>query len=463
MNQRGQALIVALLTLLVLTLLGLALTSMSMVSMTVSTNEREASEALYVADSGIAHATAILATQSWPNFDPALLSGDGQGCTGDELQAAPPGALGFPPAAELIPAAGRAFAPAGSYQVRVCDDDSLERASNRPPTLPDSDPNHDANERVLIRSTGAGRNGATATIEVMLARLELPGILVDGNLRLNGNPSVMGAGGSVHANGALDLVGNPCAQQYFSASGSVSGAGSAQGGAGCTGAGADVRPAQDPIPVPVIAPSSLRPRADYVLGADGLIRNQGGAVLTLAGWSWDGGSRRWSGGGNIPAGTYYAEGNIDLSGNPGRGGPGPSPLPLTLIAEGWVDVTGTPDLVPALVGSPSYSVVAGTDVRLAGNPGTTYSGLIYAGDQIDFNGNPSVNGQVIAKNNGDLGYPPNPADPAQNNLVRLQSGYMAISGNVTITYDGGGGLSSLTLTGWRECRGSDPDNPCGIP
>jgi hypothetical protein len=462
-RQRGQALIVALLTLLVLTLLGLALTSMSMVSMTVSINEREASEALYVADSGIAHATAILATQSWPNFDPALRSGDAQGCTGDELQAAPPGAVGFPPTAELIPAAGRAFPPAGSYQVRVCDDHALEQATNRPPALPDADPNHDANERVLIRSTGIGRNGATATIEAMLARVELPGILVDGNLRINGNVSVMGAGGSVHANGELDLVGNPCAQQYFSASGGVSGAGSAQGGAGCTGAGADVRSAQDSIPVPVIAPASLRPRADYLLGADGLIRNQAGAVVTLASWSWDAGSRRWSGGGNIPAGTYYAAGNIDISGNPGRGGPGPSPLPLTLIAEGWIDVTGTPNLVPALAGTPSYSFVAGTDVRLAGNPGTTYSGLIYAGDQIDFTGNPNVNGQVIAKNNGDLGYPPNPASPGQNNLVRLQGGYMVISGDVRVTYDGGGGLSSVSLTGWRECRGPDPDNPCGIP
>ena len=462
-KERGQALIVAILTLLVLTLLGLALTSMSIVSMTVSTNEREASEALYLADSGVSHATAILSTQSWADFDPALTSGDGQGCTGDELAAAPVGAAGFPPAAELIPAAGRAFPPAGSYRVFVCDDDSLERVSNRPPTLPDADANHDANQRVFVRSTGSGRNGASATVEVMLARVELPGLLVDGNLRLNGNISVMGTGGSVHANGSLDIVGNPCAQEYFSASGPISGGGGAQGGAGCTRGGSDVRPAQDPIPVPLIIPATLRPRADYILGADGFVRNQAGAVVPSAGWSWDAGSRRWSGGGNIAGGTYYAEGNIDISGNPGRGGPGPSPLPLTLIAEGWIDVTGTPNLVPSLIGAPAYSFVAGTDLRLAGNPGTTYSGLLYAGDQIDFTGNPNVNGQVLANNNGDLGYPPNPADPAQNNLIRLQAGSMAISGNVTITYNGGGGLTSLTLAGWRECRGGDPDNPCGVP
>jgi hypothetical protein len=216
--------------------------------------------------------------------------------------------------------------------------------------------------------------------------------------------------------------------------------------------------------VPSITPTSLRPRADYILGADGFIRNQAGAVVPVPGWGWDAASRRWSGGGNIAGGTYYAEGNIDISGNPGRGGPpGSGPLPLTLIAEGWIDVGGTPNLVPALVGVPSYAFVAGTDVRLAGNPGTTYSGLIYAGDQIDFVGNPNLNGQVIANDNGDLGYPANPANPAQNNLVQLDGGFMTISGNPTITYNGGGGLTSLSLLGWRECRGDDPDNPCGVP
>jgi hypothetical protein len=461
-RERGQALIVAILALLVLTLLGLALTSMSMVSMTVSINDREASEALYAADSGIAHAVAILEAQQWPSFDPGLQGGDGQACTGDELAPAPSPAPALAPAAELIPAAGRAFPPAGRYRVELCDDDALERSTNRPPVLPDADPNHDANGRVLLRSTGTGRNGASATIEAVLARLELPGLLVDGNLRINGNPSVMGAGGSVHANGSLELLGTPCAQQYFSASRSVSGAGAAQGGAGCTGAAADLRPAQHEVPVPVIMPASLRPRADYILGADGLIRNQAGAVVTLVGWSWAAGSHRWSGGGDIPGGAYYVEGNVDISGNPGHSGPGPSPLPLTLIAEGWVDITGTPEIVPALTGSPTYSVVAGTDLRVSGDSATVYWGLLYAGDQIDFAGDASVVGQVIAKNAGDLGFPANPADPAQNNLVRLQDGTMAISGNARIRYDGGG-LGALAVTGWRECRGSDPDNPCGIP
>ncbi len=460
--ERGQALIVAILALLVLTLLGLALTSMSMVSMTVSINDREAGEAFYAADSGVAHAVAILESQPWSDFDHALQRGDGRGCTGDELAPMPSPAPELAPAAELIPVGGRAFPPAGRYEVRVCDDDSLERSSQRPPVLPDSDPNHDANARVLIRSTGTGGYGASATVEALLTRVELPGLLVDGNLRLSGNTTVMGAGGSVHANGSLDLLGTPCAQQYFSASGSVSG-GSAQGGGGCSAAAADVRPLQDQVSVPVLAPARLRQRAGYILGADGQIRDQAGTPLALAGWSWDSGGKRWFGGPDIAGGAYYVEGNVEISGNPGNVVPTSIPLALTLFAEGSVDFRGAPRIVPALTGYPAYTVVAGADVRLSGEPGASYTGLFYATDQLDFTGSPTLVGQVIAKNAGDLGFPSVPTDPAQNNLVQRQEGGMALGGNARIFYYGAGGLAAVAVTGWRECRGVDPDDPCGLP
>jgi hypothetical protein len=138
-------------------------------------------------------------------------------------------------------------------------------------------------------------------------------------------------------------------------------------------------------------------------------------------------------------------------------------LPLTLVAEGSVDITGNPSIVPAVAGMPAYSAVAGTDLRLAGNSETNYVGLFYAGDQLELAGEPRIHGQLIARNNGDFGSPVVRPNPAQNNLVRLQAGSMMLSGGATIVYHGGGGLSWLTLAGWRECRGSDPDNPCGPP
>lgn len=449
-RDRGAALILALLTLLVLTVLGLALTSRGMVALAVATSDREGAEALYLADSGIAHATALILSEDWPSFDGFLRAGGTAACTGDELATTPPVTLlPYPP--ELIPAAGVTMSPFGSYRVEVCDDHLVESTSAAPPLLPDNDPSHDANGRILVRSTGTGRRGASATIEVALARVPLPALLVDGNLRLNGNPSVMGSSGAVHANGNLELIGSPCAQQYLSSAGTVSGG--AQGGPTCTPGAADVRQGQDSLTVPDLRPVRFKPQADYLLGADGQVRNQAGSVVDLPGWTFSASDRKWRGGDTIPGGTYYAEGNVDLAGNLGHG-PHTPPLPLTIVAEGWVDVTGTPNMVPALGGTPAYAIVAGTDLRLSGNPGTLYEGVFYAGDQIDFGGNPTINGQVIAKNRGDAGTP--------DNLVPLQGGSMAISGNVTINYNGGG-MMATTVQGWRECRGPDPDRPCGAP
>jgi hypothetical protein len=73
-----------------------------------------------------------------------------------------------------------------------------------------------------------------------------------------------------------------------------------------------------------------------------------------------------------------------------------------------------------------------------------------------------VVGQLIAKNAGDRGHPDNPANAGANNLVQLEDGVMVLRGDARITCPGGG-LGSVLLTGWRECRGDNPDNPCGVP
>ncbi len=451
-QQRGAALVMALLALMVLTLLGLALTSMSLTSLSAATSERDANLAFYAAEAGVAQTLGLLEASPAGGFDPLLQAGDGVPCSGDELAGAVAGFPGFPQADERIGSSGRAFPPAIGYRVRLCDDHAAESTASGP-GLPDTNAARDANGRILVRSTGTARGGASATIEAVAARLSLPGLLVDGPLRITGNVALRGAGGSVHANGDLDLSGTPCAEQFFSSSGVAIAGGAVQGGAGCATGSADVRSDQARIPPPAVSPQSLRSRADF-------IRVPEGGVVTVPGWSWDSGSKRWSGGGNVGPGTYYAEGNVDLSGSPGTGGHGAGPLALTLIAEGWVDVTGNPNLTPALAGPPAYSIVAGTDLRLAGNPGTTFQGLFYAGDQIAFSGNPTVVGQVIAANRGDLGYPADAERPAVGNLVLRQDGYVSISGDVTIVYDGGSGLSGSGLVGWRECRGPDPDAPC---
>ena len=466
-GEKGVALIMTLFSLLVVTLLGLALTTTGMLALTVTTNDREGAEALYIADAGIEHAKALLLSQEWNSFDGFLQVGDGAACSGDELATAPgfPTLIQapYPPAPELVPAAGLPFPPAGSYSVTVCDDHQFESTTNDPPDLPNNDPDSDVNGSILVRSTGIGRDGATTTLEILLARRELPAILVCGNLRIHGNPSVMGDAGAIHANGTLDIPGNPCAEQYFSSSGSIYESGTPQGGVGCSSGAADLRSGEEGFDCPVIDLPGWRPQVDYILANDGNIYDQGGNPVALADWAWDPGGVRWVAGGNIPQGSYYAEGNINISGNPGSGPPGTPPLPLTLIAEGYVEISGNPTMIPEIGGSPAYAVVAGTDLKVNGNPANPYTGVFYARDQIEFSGNPQIQGQVIAADQGDCGYPCDPNNPNDRNLVQWQQDdFIGVSGNPTITYDGGG-LGITGVTDWRECRGPDPVNPCGAP
>ena len=354
-GERGVALVTALFAALFITLLGLSLTGLGMSALTSSRAEWDADDAMALADAGLSHAQAILQGNGGiQNFDGVLQTGDAVGCTGDELAFVPTlPASGFPVAAERIPQAGVVFG-AGRYQVSVCDDHTVEQAL----VPPNANAADDANNTVLVRSTGTGANGALAMAQIRLRLVEVPAILVDGNLRLIGTPSVMGLMGAVHANGALDLAGNPCTEQYLSSSNAITGGGSVEGGAGCVAGGETLLPDQEPIPVPTLDPNDYLPFATYRLTNNGRILNAAGGVLfdsSLPGppqwnsWTWDSANQEWQGGNNIPPGTYHANANLRISGSPGSAA---TPLPATLIAVGSVTITGYPTLTPSLPGPP---------------------------------------------------------------------------------------------------------------
>ncbi len=84
-GERGVALIMAVLALLILTFLGLALTNVGTVDMRLTGNDHASTEALYIADAGIAHAKEIVVTRGSTDFDQYLTAGNGTGCDGDEL------------------------------------------------------------------------------------------------------------------------------------------------------------------------------------------------------------------------------------------------------------------------------------------------------------------------------------------------------------------------------------------
>ncbi|MDA2938799.1 pilus assembly PilX N-terminal domain-containing protein [Acidobacteria bacterium AH-259-A15] len=452
-SEQGVALVTAILCMMLISVLGLALTTIGIVATTAAKNERQMSEAFYIAESGLGHGRALIEANGTTNFDTLLQAGDGTACNGDELSGVP---------SDPIPSAGLSFG-GGRYEVSICDDHAYESSTTDPPDLPDTDPNNDANGFVRIVSTGFGADGAKATVESSLLVSTLPAIVVNGNLKINGDPTIIGDGGAVHANGDMDISGDPCFEQYYSSTGSINESGNPDTGSGCAGAGGfdsppDKRPTEASVSIPDIDPTILKPLADWILHDDGTITDQAGNPQgggAWSGWSFDAGKKEWKLGSNsTPAGTYYSEGSIVISGNPGIGDPAMS---LTWIAEGYMDISGNPWFQADLTtGGVSYAVVTGHDYKLGGNPQIT--GVAYARQQIGISGNPAmiISGQIIALDDADTDYP-NPGD--ENPVVRLSGGYMEISGNPTIDSDVTGVITKRVQRGWRECRGSGAD-PC---
>lgn len=463
-NERGIALVVVLIMLGVMTIIGLGITSMGMLATTVTVNTRETASAFAIADAGIAHAKRILLWQEWPSPNVFLQNVNGTACDGDELSAAPPAPLpvGFPAAPDdFIAAAGRAFG-GGTYRVFVCDDDLTDRDPLT--NILDLNPNVDVNRRFLVRVVGVGANGATATIEQVYGSEDMPAVIVNGNVVATGNPNFMGAAGSLHGNGTLEIAGNACAQQYFSAVSDVTITGnSAGGGATCDEDDIDARPDSAPVNVPSLDADMYKAQADFWLESNGSCYNglTGNPMGCPADWAFNAGSSTWSGGSGIPQGTYWVNGNISLAGSPGSPA---APLPLTLLARGWVDVTGSPRTQPDLfvtglgTNPVGITIMAGTDIRLAGNSTQLFDAVYYARHQVDVAGTPLITGQLMALNQADTVYPIGTG----TNLVPLgNDGRMVISGSPTINFNGNG-MQSMRAQQWRECRTSnDPANPCG--
>lgn len=437
-SERGAAFFTSIFALLLITLLGLALSSASEVSVAVSLNERDGTAAYYIAEAGLAHAIKLITAVGRSNLATLLTVGDGVANTGDELSTQ---------ATSPIPAAG-VTCGTGSYTVKVG--------------------SHDAtNGRVAITSIGVGHNGATATLVATIelsGSSDLPALLVGGNLKINGNPQILGTGGIVHTNSTLDFDGNPCASQYFSSASNIVDPGNGMSGSGCTYNGGNVRASQPAITVPTYTMTDLRPLADYIFGQDGKVYVPGSATAIADAnssgkwtrgngdiWDWDSGNKTWKlSSATCASGTYYSDGNLAIGSNPGETGTVPQ---VTLLAAGYIDISGNPYFTPKLThNGVSLSMIAGTDLKISGNPASgrsNFEGRHYAGHQISLSGNPSINGNLIAANLADT------ASPGGTNFIQLSSGFMEISGNAKITYNlssGGGSSSTAAVINWREIR-----------
>ncbi len=442
-NESGAALITSIFAMLLITVLGFALISAGILAQNISTNAREQTEAYYISEAGLTHATNLLIYANTTEFNSILQAGDGIANTGDELSTRP---LSLTP----IPAAGIIFGN-GKYVAKVGDD----------PADADGDPNKDSNGRIVVTSTGYGKNGATVTTESIVGIFGVPAIIVDGNVNFSGSTQLRGTMGGIHANGTLDLGGNPCADGLFSATGTIPGANKLNSGPGCSDPGFS-QPFRDAVPVPSWdIRSSFYNRADYVLGAigskKGKVYNSSGTMiadtsLTLNKWvisigqefTWNPSSGLWStSSSTLPSATYYSEGNLEITNSFGSES---SPAAVTLIAEGYIELKKTSVLIPKLE---NYGIMAGTDLMLSTKvaSGSGAQSIFYAGHQIDISGTSSIAGVLIVKNLADTNSP-----FCGCNRVGLSSGAIKLNANMTLTYNGGLFKNNSKIISWREVR-----------
>jgi Tfp pilus assembly protein PilX len=354
-------------------------------------------------------------------------------------------------------------------------------------------------KRIRVASVGTAPNNSQARLEVWLRRdlgTAPKAVITNGDLKLNGNPNLLGLRGGAHTNDDMQVSGNAAVQMAdgltasnsFVTNSGLQLSGMDISGVPCIGSAAcasNPQPSEyklntneeknayeanhssaPPYEIPEINPANYASAVagssgGYILKADctvvtgagatfsnGLHTGGGTVVSAPSGWSCSGGS--WKVSGNSAAnGVFYAEGKLEVSGNPGSSS---SPWQATLIARDSVKIAGNPYITPFATSSESLQnvlILTGNDLEISGNPSVIGSGGgILVHQQVKINGNPEIKGFIMA---GD-GLPTWSGDPFTegNPGVTMNE----VSGNPTITYNGDLGVALLppavTQIGWYQ-------------
>ncbi len=436
-SERGVALIIVLLLLAVMTGLATGLTLNGQVEIAMATNEIYYAGARAAAEAGANRARAAIIADTTTNLlagqdgavdptNPAAAVNADNGRIDFLLTGGPTYALG----------AGGQY----SYTIRILDDDdpslytsALSSAQLAAMGAENGNGFIDTNDRLILQATGLGPSGTTVRIRRILSSIETSvppppvpppapvnaAIVIDGNLRVSGNPNINGNNGSVQANGNLVIDGGPTITQNAFASGTfTSNPGWTSGGS--FGGG------QPTVTVPTVNAADYQYLATHRLTAGGaVILVSTGLPVTGTGWDFTGGV--WTISGNTAeSGTYYVEGNAKVSGSPNGPLPGNNdPLALSIIATGSIEVFGNPTFTPQ--NNALYQFITDGDLKLGGNidiAPTTVEGQSLVRNQLIISGNPNIRGRIIAK---DLPTVSPAIDHAASSII---------SGNPNVTYAG---------------------------
>ena len=259
-------------------------------------------------------------------------------------------------------------------------------------------------------------------------------LVVGGSLEMTGNPTITGTLGSVQSNGSVTVTGSSYVNGDVTAIGSVSAPpGSINGSS---------NPYSDETQIPPINPPDYKYLADRIFKTDGLVYDaDNNLVATPVGWSYSGGtwSKGGAGGNTVNNGVFYFDGsNVDLGGSAGSSD---NPMTLTLIATGYINVTGSPSLTPHPNGG-GIGMMAGTVLRMRGAGGNVYGvGLYAAHEQVSLVGTPQIVGTVLAEDAAD-----NSSLVSSVNNIDLFGTLTELAGNTLLTYNGG--LTTVLTDGY---------------
>ena len=456
-EDQGIALIGVLLLLVIVSASSAALAVSGRTDIAISRNHEMATQAQVTAEAGLNHALvvtlAVLGQWQANGFatpDAAmtglLLGPDNlSGTVATDADNSSLEATGIPRPPARVALAG---ALGAQYEARIYDEDDPARglaltAADLVRIAENNQPTTDGNTRIVVQAVGYATDGSMTRLEATIRPVSVPAILCNGRLVVNGNPSVVGANGSVHSNDELDISGNPTISQNATASGAYTESGN-PGIGGYSGGGLPT------VPVPPIRAIDYRPQADYILTSVGTMTDQGGTVICnawadsdackTAGYMWKfEGASGWNisdqaiGAPGDDA-TYYLETDAKMSGNPGTLA---DPLNITIITEGTLEISGNPTLE---ADAPGLLFVSDKDLAIAGNVTQVWAeAAILVHEQFKMAGNPSaLAGNILIEDAPDV-----------TGLVTENM----ISGNPRITSSNASGMiAGFTVSGWREDR-----------
>lgn len=447
LNKRGMVLVISLLILALLLGAGVGAIVSMQTDLRTSGNLKTGTQAFYIADAGINHARQEMQ--------------DGDGTNDFDYV--------FATAATGAQVVSNSSFNGGTYTV------TKEETASNP-------------SRIKVLSVGTAPNNARAELEVWFRKDDgrpPKAVESNGDLRISGNPAIMGTCGGAHANEDMRVDGAPKAQMSNGLTVSnqtvtnrgldIANGFQIDGNSACVGSAAcDNAPGLQPdanklnttakkdtytatnnaaelADIPKINAAEYAQHVatlgeggkGYICRLDGQIQTggscdaatglcSGGSPPSVApsGWSCSGG--RWEVSGNSAAnGVFYSEGETRISGSPGSSS---NPLQATIIARDSINISGSPQMKPYPTTDDAlknHLLVTGNDLEISGNAGMNYSNsAILVHQQFKISGSPEITGFIMSND----GLPTWTGDPFPPSVSSSGVTINEIPGNARITY-----------------------------